>query len=159
MANPNETPLFDGVFRYLLVRNWAFEKMKTCPRGSPLLDIQICHYLFFSNALAAVDLVGENFYGDDFRKPAYKTPYEQSLIASFDLALTGTRSTGSNGRETYAYVRELRNSMMHRGLDPAVAGHANDEFVFALCPATVRNSTGNQSHGRPCTYMVELGRL
>lgn len=150
----------EGLDLYLEIRNWAFEKMKACPRGSPVLDIGIYHYLYFSNGLAAVDLVGEVFHGKDFRRPAYETDYERSLIAAFDFGLaTVPNHQGKAGREAYAYVRELRNSIVHRGLDSAAAGHATDDLVFALCPTTVRDFTGNRTYSSPCKYMVELAEL
>ncbi len=145
---------------YLEIRNWAFEKMKACPRGSPVLDMEIYHYLYFSNGLAAVDLVGEVFYGRDFRRPAYGTDYERSLSAAFDFGLARVpKHKGKAGTEAYAYVRELRNSIVHRGLDSAAAGHATDDLVFALCPAEVRDFAGNNAYSSPCTYMVELAEL
>jgi hypothetical protein len=158
MATPNTLP--DGLHLYLQIRNWAFERMKTVPRGSPLLDMEIYHYLYLSNALAAIDLVGETFYGKGFRNPAYETDYERSLIAAFDSALMSTpKNPGKSGKEAYAYVRELRNSVVHRGLDSATAGHANADHVFALCPATVHDLAGKNTYSCPCKYMVELGEL
>jgi hypothetical protein len=160
MTNIN---FFDGLFRYLQVRNWAFEQMKTRRIGLPALDSEIHHYLYFANALAAVDLVGEEFYGTNFLRrqtPLVSTPYEQRLIDSFDLFLVPPlrEIDDITGAEAYAYVRELRNSMVHRG-QGQTAGHANEEFVFTICPSVVHNSKGTRTYRRPFRYMVQLGAL
>ena len=158
MTNVN---FFGGLFRYLQVRNWAFDQMKTRRIGLPALDSEIHHYLYFANTLAAVDLVGEEFYGTNFLRrqtPLVPTLYEQRLIDGFDLSLVPPlrEIDGINGAEVYAYVRELRNSMVHRGLGHT-AGHANDEFVFTVCPPVVHNSKGTKTYRRPFRYMVKLG--
>jgi hypothetical protein len=154
---------FEGLFRYLQVRNWAFEQMKTRRIGLPALDSEIHHYLYFANTLAAVDLVGEEFYGTNFLRrqtPLVPTPYEQRLIDSFDLCLVPPlrEIDDITGAEAYAYVRELRNSMVHRGLGHT-GGHSNNEFVFTICPTVVHNSKGTQTHRRPFRYMVQLGTV
>jgi hypothetical protein len=97
MATPNTPP--DGLHLYLQIRNWAFEKIKTVRRGSPTLDMEMYHHLYFSNALAAIDLVGEAFYGKDFRRPAYETNYEQDIVASFDSALGPAKNSGMTGKK------------------------------------------------------------
>jgi hypothetical protein len=149
-----------GLDLYLEIRNWALEKMSACPRGSPVVDMEIYHYLYFSNGLSAVDLVGEAFYGKRFRERPYETDCERSLVAAFDFGLaTVPKYQGKAGREAYAYVRELRNSIVHRGLDSAAVGHATDDLVFALCPTTVHDFTGNNAYSSPCKYMVELAEL
>ncbi len=154
MTIPDTVP--DGLHLYLQIRNWALEKMHTAPRGAPLIDMEIYHYLYLSNTLAAIDLVGETFHRQDFRKPPYENNYERDIITAFDSAL---KNPGMTGKEAYAYVRELRNSAVHRGLDSAAAGHSNDHHVFALCPATVNDLNGKNTYRCPCKYMVELGEL
>lgn len=146
--------LFDGLVLYLQIRDWAFEKMQAHPKGRLALDLEVHQYLYISNALASADFVGETLFGKDFRSPAYETDYERSLIAAFDAAPKS--SSSATGREAYAYVRELRNSVVHRGLGSATAGHANDSFVFALCPTSVTDSTGKNTYQSPWKYMVEL---
>jgi len=152
MAVPDE--LFDGLLLYLQIRDWALEKMKTQPIGGQQLDLEIHQYLYLSNALASVDLVGESYYGKDFRTPAYATDYDKALIAAFDALTRPDLSIAA--QEAYAYVRELRNSVVHRGLGSANAGPANESHVFALCPASVVDRAGKNTYRRPWKYVVEL---
>jgi len=146
--------LLDGLLLYLQIRDWAFEKMKNHPVGAQAFDLEVHQYLYLSNALSATDLTGETFYGENFRRPAYKTDFDRNLIAAFDTMVGATSSIG--GEEAYAYVRELRNSVVHRGLGSAVAGHSNQKFVFALCPSTTTNSSGKKTYRSPWRYIVEL---
>jgi len=144
----------DGLRLYLQLRDWALEKMKAVPVGSQPLDIEVYQYMYLANALGACDLVGETFYGSDFRKPAYETPYDKAVIQAFDQVVVSTSQV--RGKEAYGYVRELRNSVVHRGLGSAMAAHANDQFVFALCPPKVTNVNGKGTFRAPWKYMPEL---
>jgi hypothetical protein len=114
-----------------------------------------------ANALGAVDLVGETLHGRDFRSPVYESNFEQSVIRAFEsaLKLKGLDATWSIAAETYGYMRELRNSVVHRGLASATAGHAAGSVVVALCPPTVTGKSGAKIHRRPCTYMLEFTEL
>jgi hypothetical protein len=83
----------DGLLWYLKTRNWAFEKIESMSKGSQEpLDIQMYHYLYFSNLLGAVDYVREHL--DSF-----------DIITNFEMQL---------GNDNYSYIRELRNSVERR---------------------------------------------
>ncbi len=124
----NYERLLDGLLLYLQIRDWAFEKMKSHPVGAQAIDLEIHQYLYLSNALSATDLVGETLYGKDFRRPPYGTTFDRSLIEAFDMKV-GTASQ-IRGQEAYAFVRELRNSVVHRGLGSATTSHSNQNFVL-----------------------------
>jgi hypothetical protein len=130
---------FDGLLWYLETRNWAFEKIRSCPRGSQGLDIKMYHYLYFSNLYGAVDLVR-----DYAREIGEKDDFEDGIRAGF----------GTN--DNYQYGRELRNAIVHRGLDPAAAGHADDNVLFILCPPSVQDRTGKKTYSCTFQYTVQL---
>lgn len=52
--------------------------------------------------------------------------------------------------------RELRNAIIHRGLDPTAAGHADDTKIYVLCPPDVQDRQGKKSYTAPVEYLVEL---
>jgi hypothetical protein len=89
---------FDGLLWYLETRNWAFEKIKTCPTGSQGLDIKMYHYLYFSNLFGAVDLVR-----DYIKAIGEKVDFEENIKQGF------------GNDDDYQYARELRNAIVHRG--------------------------------------------
>jgi L-rhamnose mutarotase len=153
----NYEGLLDGLLLYLQIRDWAFEKMKSHPVGAQVIDLEVHQYLYLSNALSATDLVGETLYGKDFRRPPYKTEFDRSLIAAFDMKVGTTSPIG--GQEAYAFVRELRNSVVHRGLGSATSGHSNQDFVFALRPSVTTDSNGKNTYRSPWKYMVDLATV
>jgi hypothetical protein len=53
-------------------------------------------------------------------------------------------------RGDYDYARELRNSIVHRGLNPAALGTQVGACVFALCPPVVFDRSGK--NGRVCSF-------
>jgi hypothetical protein len=132
------TDLFDGLLWYLETRNWAFAKMKACPMGTYSLDIKMYHYLYFVNLFGGVDLVG------DYLKPLGEE-------AAFHDAV----KRGFAGAD-YDYARQLRNSVVHRGLDPAGSAHVDGAVVRVLCPAKVYDQGGNNSYICTFRYTVEL---
>jgi hypothetical protein len=136
--NESRTTFLDGVFWYLETRNWAFEKIRLCPRGSQGVDLKMYHYLYFSNLFGAIDIVR------DYRRSIGET-------ADFDEEV---RSRFANHND-YQYARELRNSIVHRGLDPAAAGHADDTLLYVLCPPFVRNRSG-KAFSCSFEYTVQL---
>jgi hypothetical protein len=149
-----------GLLLYLQIRNWALNKMMTQAHGSAGLDIEIHQYLYLSNSLAALDIVGEAIYGRDFRNPVYKTEFEVKVISSFQTA-SGSLPISEivPALETYGYVRELRNGAVHRGVQSTSGGHSNGTLIAALCPEFVTDLKGTKTYRRPCRYVLELAQL
>jgi hypothetical protein len=96
------------------------------------------HYLYFSNLIGGVDLVL------DYLRPLGEED------AFHDAVKRGFAATD------YEYARELRNAVVHRGFDPAAAGHADGAMVKVLCPAKVYNRNGSKSYACTFRYTVEL---
>src|ERR1039458_7400257 len=98
--------LFGGLLWYLEARNWAFEKMKASPHGSNVFDLRMHHSLFFVNLTSAVDHVAD---------------YLKDNKANPEAFIDRIRD-GFGKSDDYNYVRELRNSVVHRGFDLSAAG-------------------------------------
>lgn len=130
---------FDGLLWYLETRNWAFEKINTCPIGSKGLDIKMYHYLYFSNLFGAIDVTRD---------------YGQKIGEQSDIEETIRKSFGTT--DDYQYARELRNAIVHRGIDPAAAGHADDKVLYILCPPGVTDRKGKKSLFCTLQYTVQL---
>lgn len=139
MSDPH-LDFFGGLLWYLEARNWAFEKIKVCPRGSHFFDIRMHHALYFVNLLSAVEHVCDHLRGDE---PAHRAFVDQI-------------EDGFGNTQNYKYVRELRNAIVHRGVDPTAAGHADDTTVYVLCPTAVQDRHGKESYTCTFRYMVEL---
>jgi hypothetical protein len=65
------------------------------------------HYLYFSNLFGAVDLVCD-----------YSSAIGEKAVFEANI------KRGFGNADDYQYARELRNAIVHRGLDPAAAAHA-----------------------------------
>ena len=137
--NEPELLFFNGLLWYLETRNWAFQKIITCPTGSQGLDIKMYHYLYFSNLFGAVDLVR------DYSKAiGEKVDFDEKIRLGFVNA------------NDYQYARELRNAIVHRGVDPAAAGHSVDNLLFVICPSIVQDRSGRKSYSSTFKYTTEL---
>jgi hypothetical protein len=130
---------FNGLLWYLQARDWALEKIRTSPIGSHLFDLRMHHSLYFVNLFSAVEHVRDHL--------GREQPPSLAFIARIKSAFGTTQN--------FKYVRELRNAIVHRGLDPVATGHAKDATVSVLCPAVVQDRSGNNY---TCTfkYMFEL---
>jgi hypothetical protein len=132
----DDLQFMDGLLWYLRTRDWAFEKIQNMSkRSQEPLDTRMYHYLYFSNLLGAVDYV--NDYLNSF-----------NIIANFEAEL---------GHDNYSYIRELRNSVVHRGFNPApVAGVTDENHVFVFCPPVINDRKMSKSYTCTFAYTVEL---
>jgi hypothetical protein len=133
--------LFGGLLWYLEARNWAFEKMKTSPHGSNAFDLRMHHSLFFVNLMSAVDHVAD---------------YLKDNKANPDAFIDRIKDGFGKG-DDYNYVRELRNSVVHRGFDPSAAGHSDQTILHILCPAAVEGRNG-RTYSCSFKYLGELAQ-
>jgi len=97
------------------------------------------HYLYFSNLFGAIDLMH-----DYCKEVGLATDFEATVKQCFPI-------TGD-----YQYARELRNAIVHRGFDPAGAGHMDGEILCVLCPPVVHNRSGKSMYSCSFTYTVQL---
>ena len=123
----------DSLIGYLEVRCWAFEKLCSSPIGSNLIDLKMHHYLYFTNLFSAIELVNDHLADISARKD-----FEQQLQNGFAAA------------GDYFYARELRNAIVHRGLDPAAQGVQKGQHIFAPSPPLVFNRDGKKAY--VCTH-------
>jgi hypothetical protein len=138
--NAPQLRFFGGLLWYLEMRNWALDKVRTCPHGSNAFDIRMPHDLYFSYLFGAVDLVGDYLRDDPAAQRAFN-----------DQVTTGLGDANSNG-----YARQLRNEIVHRGLDSSAAGDSDNTTLYVLCPPTVTDQSRKKTYTRPFTYTVEL---
>jgi hypothetical protein len=68
-----------------------------------------------------------------------------------DQVAAGFGDANSNG-----YARELRNEIVHRGLDSSAAAHSDNATLYVLCPPTVTDRKREKTYTRPFTYTTQL---
>lgn len=98
------------------------------------------HYsLYLTNLMSAIDIVHE-IHGEPFR-----------------LELVGSLTTPSlTGDQVLGYIRELRNGVVHRGIDLTTSGIVVDGVTCALAPTTVTNRFGTLSYTAPSFLLRDI---
>ncbi|MTD33423.1 hypothetical protein [Paludibacterium denitrificans] len=119
--------------------SWYMSARKTALRSAlsfrtPLsvtdqTDMRVHYSGYFLNLLAATEL---------FRETTTLQPnnFEEQLYSRF--VFDGFQ----DGEANYSYIRELRNAVVHRGLDVTSAAHFDGNFPMILAEPEVKNRNG-----------------
>lgn len=138
VAQPDPRLLFfNGLLGYLEDRSWALAKVRTSPNGSSLFDLRVHHRLYLQSLLSAVDHVKDFLVG------------RPEVLARFEAAI-------KNGNDNFEYIRELRNAVLHRGLDLTGAAHSSGDTLWVICPRDVKNQRGTKVFQSPFKYFRRL---
>lgn len=89
-------------------------------------DMRVHYSGYFLNLLAATEL---------FRETTTLQPNDFEAQLYMRLVFDGFR----DGEANYSYIRELRNAIVHRGLDITSAAHIDDNFPMILAEPKVQN--------------------
>ncbi|MHC8946399.1 hypothetical protein ACYX78_17175 [Advenella incenata] len=108
-----------------------------------LADIRVHYSGYFLNLLAAIDIF------DDV--PILKPKHFKKQLHT-RLAFDGFQ----DGVNNYSYIRELRNAIVHRGLDITSATHFRDNFPMLLAEPKVRNEKGTKTFIAFDKYLLEI---
>lgn len=132
---------------------WYFELKNLSLRNALVLrcplsvdnqkDLRQFYSQYFAGLLSATELFLEKEYPNNtsFRNLLYKK-------LSFE--------NFPDGEKNYSYLRELRNSIIHRGLDISSAAHIKDDFPLIISPSPVTNRSGVASHNAFGHYLIEV---
>lgn len=98
------------------------------------------HYsMYLTNLMSVIDLMCE-FHGTPF-----KTALESHLKAS-----------RFSGFEVHGYMRELRNGIIHRGIDPTAGGTVVGGITYAIAPPIVKNRSRTRSYAAPANLLRDI---
>jgi hypothetical protein len=89
-------------------------------------DMRVHYSGYFLNLLAAIEL---------FRETATLQPNDFEAQLYSRLVFDGFQ----DGVENYAYIRELRNAVVHRGLNITSAAHIDGNFPMILAEPKIQN--------------------
>ena len=95
-------------------------------------DLRIHYSAYFLNLLAATEIL---------RETTLLPPNHFEAQIYTRLVFSGFQ----NGEANYSYVRELRNSVVHRGLDITSASHFDNDFPLILAEPAVQNQSGKRT--------------
>lgn len=85
-------------------------------------------------------------------EPEYKhyTNFKTALESAFVF------DSLPDGQRNYSYIRELRNSIIHRGLDVTAAAYVNTDFLMLVAPSSVSNYKGNKEYQSIAYYLIDV---
>lgn len=98
---------------------------------------------YFVSLVSATDLLWEPSY-------EFNTKFKEQLSDAFAF------DSFPNGETNYLYIRELRNSVVHRGLDICSAAHVYENFLFVVAPPEVSNRDGKKIFRAFGNYLIEV---
>jgi hypothetical protein len=106
-------------------------------------DIRVHYAGYFLNLLAATEL---------FRETTALPPnyFEAQLYAR--LVFPGFQDGAAN----YSYIRELRNAVVHRGLDLTSAAHVDGNFPMIIAEPKVQNQKGTKTFVAFGQYLLDV---
>ena len=106
-------------------------------------DLRQYYSQYFAGLLSATELFLEKEYSNNI--PFRDLLYKKLSFEEFP-----------DGEKNYSYLRELRNSIIHRGLDISSAAHIKDDFLLIISPSPVTNRSGAVSHNAFGYYLSEV---
>lgn len=140
-------------FELLMSVKWYFEiknlsLKKILEIKAPLLveqqnELRLYYSQYFTSLLSVTELLSDEKENQNFQ--AFKTKLEQQFI--FDSYI--------DGNSNYSYLRELRNSIIHRGLDITSSAHFENDFPLIISP-TATNQNGKKIYKPFGFYLMNI---
>jgi hypothetical protein len=106
-------------------------------------DMRVHYSGYFLNLLAATEL---------FRETTTLQPSDFEAQLYSRLVFDGFQ----DGEANYSYIRELRNAVIHRGLDITSAAHFNSSFPMILAEPKVQNQRGTKTFVAFDKYLLNV---
>lgn len=131
------------IFFYMRNKRFAVSRLKTFVPpldDMRLAEMQVSYGLYFNSLISVIDYIGKDLTQSDIFK---------NLIAI----------VGND--DNYNYIRELRNSIIHRGLDVSSAGgEIKDLNIIApFSPIYVENQSGNKKYYSYTDNLLQLVKI
>lgn len=98
---------------------------------------------YFVALVSATKLLCESSY-------EFSTRFKDQLNAALSF------EAFPNGKGNYDYIRELRNSIVHRGLDICAAVHVYENRLLVVAPTQVSDRNGKKSFPAFGRYLIEI---
>lgn len=141
-----ERDLLNALSLYLATRRTALRsalRFRAPLTAEAAEDLRIHYSSYFIALMSAADLLTEDA---SMNGGAFK----ESLEATFG-AMDTPHAAGN-----YLYVRELRNAIVHRGLDIASGAHFASDFPLLVAPNPVTSRDGAQKYSAFGFYLLEI---
>lgn len=131
---------------YMSARQTALRaalSFRTQLSATEMTDMRVHYSGYFLNLLAATELFIET-------ETLHPNNFEAQLHSR--LVFEGFQDGAAN----YSYIRELRNAIVHRGLDITASIHFDGNFPMILAEPTVQNQNKKKTFIAFDTYLLHL---
>ena len=108
-----------------------------------LNKLRLYYSQYFVSLLSATEFLLENKY-------PFHAEFKALLIEQLTL------EDAVDGETFYSYLRELRNSIVHRRYDLTSASHFANNFPMIVLSQKVKNQSGKKEYLAPRKYLIEL---
>lgn len=98
---------------------------------------------YFSHLVSATGLLLENEY---LHQEAFRGLLEEQFVFEGH----------PDGNANYSFIRELRNSVIHRGYDITSAAHVAGDLLLVIAPPSTANKGGSKVYEGLGYYLIEV---
>jgi hypothetical protein len=111
--------------------------------ANDLTDMRVHYSNYFLNLLAATELFRETdtLHPNDFQVQLYSR-----------LEVEGF----PDGKANYSYIREVRNAIVHRGLDITASAHIHGDIPMILAKPTIQDQRGKRTFIAFDIYLIHV---
>lgn len=135
--------LYEDLDWYFTCKNYALKsalKYRSPLNKDAMIEMRFYYSQYFTNLLSAIDLMRS-------------TPKAEEFCVSLNMSLD---LNGADGKLNLLYLRELRNSLIHRGEDIASSAFFYEDLPVIIAP-NVRDKAGKGRLIRPYRkYILQL---
>lgn len=107
-------------------------------------DLRLYYSQYFSALLSATELLRDQKYN------------KNSIAFVTSLKLKFVFDEDTDGEINYSYLRELRNSAIHRGMDLTSSAHINNDNIPMMIAPSVKNQSGNKEYTPFGYYLMDI---
>ena len=124
--------------RYFGYKNFALSKIKSFTPPADSLEMEFYYSAYFYHLCSAIDEVNKKF-------PTFLGELKRNIsLPSY------------SGQNNYRYISELRNAIIHRGLQINQVGHVIGELVCPIAPESITDRKGKETFAAFGYYLIDI---
>ncbi|MBS0960270.1 hypothetical protein [Acetobacter thailandicus] len=128
----------NGIMWHLECIALARKEIEKFRPPADLFRIRVYYSLYVTNLMSVIDFILEIYKGD------FQEALEKQL-----------KTSHHSGEDVLGYVRELRNGIVHRGLDPTAGALVKSGIVYVVAKP-VTNRSGAKIYSAPALFLRDI---
>ncbi|WP_375197647.1 hypothetical protein [Sphingobium sp.] len=130
---------FHGLVWHLECMDLSAEAIENFRPPADPFQMRMHYSLYLTNLMSVIDMARE-WCGE---------PFDKALLENLSIP-------EFSGEAIVGYLRELRNGVVHRGIDPTAGGTEANGIVWAVAPTEVKNRKGDKIFLAPTLLLRDL---